>query len=547
MRRTTAALIAALFIMLGLGAPSAQAFPNGGATPKQVAPIATGIKCEGLQGQLRNDAAAGWNTMALAAGEALPTNGCASAYRMVGQPSDWPPPVYGTQWYFRGEWCSRGACGNAAWPGSSRHGEGVCVDLPEWVRGYIDLHGARFGYSKSWSDAPHEPWHVCFNPAAFNRPDPGLSRKYPVLRQHSGGSGQNVYVRKAQKLTRGHGDKTVTVDGEFGWRFKRAIKRFQRAERIPVTGIINRRTWKRLRQPVSKPVRTTPKAVPPAPAQPAPKAPEVEKPKPSKPKNRPAWGVDTSNNNYPPGRDIDWKAVRRDGASFACLKATEGQDWLDPEFSRAEIREVTEAGLVPCAYHFLRPRHDRPGAREAAWFAQVIGQAGFGKGWMRPMLDIEVNAGDTPGAGPDLTPPQMCRYVGSFLWGFKRVYRVKPEIYATPSYIREYFSDCEWLGKYQLWIAHVGVSEPEVVHPWRNWALWQYTWEGRVAGIPSEVDVNKVRGGRKALAGLRVKKLPRRARLRPRARVELPLEAEPKRHLKRVAPTARREPAKEAH
>lgn len=513
MRRTLVALAAAL-TLFGAGAQGAQAWTNGDAPPGAMAPIASGIKCTPLQGQLENQAASGWNSMALAAGEPLPTNGCDSAFRPLER-----------QVYWRSYWCSLGSCGNAAVPGTSNHGIGLAVDVPQFVRGYIDLHGKRFGYCKCWSDAAHEWWHVLFNPDAYGRPNPGTSLKYPKLRKGSGGPGQNVYVRKLQKLLRGHGDKSVKVDGEFGRSTAIAVRRFQKAERIPVNGVVSRRVWKRLRRPVLNPVKTTPKKTPKPTQAPPPK--KGKKPK-RKPKG-PAWGIDVSNNNG----SVNWRAVRGAGASFACAKASEGQDWLDPTFSRAQARAITKAHLVPCAYHYMRPRADRKGAREAAWFTQVISNAGYGKGWLPPVLDVEETT---------LSPSETCRYVGSFLRLVRRNLGVKAIVYTFPSFAATNFSSCSWLGKYPLWIAHIGVSRPTVPAPWSKHLIWQYTWTGKVAGVAGDVDVNKFIGGKAALARLRVKEPPKRARLAPRAAVELPLEAEPRKHLRNKVPAADKEP-----
>jgi lysozyme len=511
MRRTTAALIAVLFIMLGLGAPGAGASSNGQLPESALSPIASGVECEEPLGQLSNAAAADYNSMALAAGRELPTNGCDSAYR----------PIERQRYYWLLYITGRGNL--AAYPGTSNHGWGTAGDESVWVQGYMRLHGDRFCWRKT--EAFSEPWH--WNHVdCRKRPNPGPSLKYPRLKQGSGGPGQNIPVRKLQKLLRGHGDKLVSVDGEFGWQTRKAVERFQRAERIKVTGVINRRTWRRLRQPVSKPVKTTPKAVPPAPAKPAPKAPEVKDPKPRKPKNRPAWGIDISSNNGA----VDFAAVRKAGADFACVKATEGQDYIDADFDREKMREVGAAGLVPCVYHYLRPRGDRRGAREAAWFTQVIGQAGYGKGFLPPVLDVEETT---------LSPAATCRYVGSFLRLVRRNLGVKAIVYTFPSFAATNFTGCSWLGDYRLWIAHIGVSEPSVPAPWGTYAMWQYTWTGRVAGVANDVDVNKVRGGRNALVDLRVKELPRRARRAPRANVELPL-AESRAAIRRAAtPLAR--------
>jgi GH25 family lysozyme M1 (1,4-beta-N-acetylmuramidase) len=483
-----------------------------------MSPIATGVHCTPLEGQLENHAAAAFNSMALGAGQRLAINGCDSAYRPLAR-----------QDYYREYWCALGSCGNAAIPGTSNHGLGLAIDVSQATRGYIDLHGKRYGWCKCWSDAPTEWWHIKWN-AVFHRPNPGTNLHDPILRLHSGGPGQGVYVRKVQKLLRGHGDKSVTVDGEFGHSTKVAVEHFQHAQYLKVNGIVSPRVWKRLRRPLSKPIKTTPKHVPhTAKAPPAVKHPKHHKPKKKhrhhhKPKG-PAWGIDVSSNNG----EIDWGAVRHAGASFACVKASEGQDYVDFGFGRKKMRAVTEAGLVPCVYHYLRPRADRTGAREAAWFTQVVGHAGYGKGFLPPVLDVETS---------ELNPQATCRYVGSFLRLVRRNLGVKAIVYTYPSFAQTYFSSCSWLGKYRLWIADYGVSKAVVPSPpWSTDLLWQYTSTATVAGVNGDVDVDKLVGGRSALVDLRVKKLPRRARRAPRAKVKLPLGGESRKQLINAAPT----------
>ena len=498
MRRTLLALAVAL-TLLGALAPGASAYSNGYLPESSLAPIASGIKCDRPLNQLANPAAAAFNSMALAAGEHLVINGCDSAYR-----------PYARQVYWKAYWCGQGHCENAATPGTSNHGLGVATDDSPQLIQFTKEHGRRFCWAKT--EAAWEDWHYNFT-GCFHRPNPGTNLHSPTLRQHSGGPGQNVYVRKLQKLLRGHGDKSVAVDGEFGHSTKVAVERFQHAEYLQVNGVVSKRVWKRLRRPATKPIKTTPKVVP---ATIAPAAPPAHgKPKHDRhhkhPKG-PAWGIDVSSNNG----SIDWSQVRHSGASFACVKATEGQDYIDPGFGRKKMRAVTEAGLVPCAYHFLRPRLDRTGAREAAFFTQVIGHAGYGKGWLPPVLDVEVN-------DQGLSPSQMCRYVGSFLRLVRHNLGAKATVYSDRGFIESYLSGCSWLGKYKLWIAELGVSAPRIPAPWSKHLLWQYTWTAQVAGVSGGVDADKLVGGRAALAKLRVGELPKRARKAPRAKVKLPL------------------------
>ena len=131
--------------------------PSNGQLPaSDLAPI--------YQGQLRKDAAAAWNAMNAEArrrGVELKPTGSKSSYRNLAQQNE----LY--QLYLHG--------GNlAAKPGTSNHGNGMAIDLatPQ-MRNMVDQIGAQFGYSKSWSDAPSEWWHIVYQPGHYTGPDPG--------------------------------------------------------------------------------------------------------------------------------------------------------------------------------------------------------------------------------------------------------------------------------------------------------------------------------------------------------------------------------------
>lgn len=514
MRRILIAL-AAVLVVVGLLTPSAGAYSNGYLPESALAPIASGVKCEKPAGQLENHAAASFNSMALAAGRKLTINGCDSAYR-----------PYLRQVYWRTYWCALGQCFNAAVPGLSNHGLGRAIDVPTWVQGWIRLHGKRFGWLKT--EAFTEPWHWTFV-GDYNRPDPGPNLHSPTLRLHSGGPGQNIYVRKVQKLLRGHGFKQLPVTGSYDAATVRVVRHFQKAQRIPKTGVVSPRVWKRLRQPVSKPVPTTPKHVPKHTHQPP--ATKHPKPHPSKPPRKPkgpAWGIDISSAQG----TVDFKAARKDGASFAITKATEGTSYRNPYFGRAQIEAIGKAGMVPGVYDFIVPTADHSGKAEAAFFTAAVGAAGYGKGFLPPVADIE---------STELGDAGTCHYLGEWVHLVKRNLGVKPIIYTFPSFPASYMAGCSWLRHYTLWIAHPGASRPSVPAPWKDWAIWQYSWTGRVAGVSGDVDLNKVFHGRRALVEMRVKELPKRARVAPRAALDLPLAAGPLSELREAAP----EPAEE--
>lgn len=134
---------------------------NGKLPASELAPIAGG--------QLRKDAAAAFNAMNVEArrrGLELRPTGSMSSYRNYAQQQIlWQRYKAGT--------------GNlAARPGTSNHGFGLAVDFatPE-MRELVNHIGASFGWSKQWSDAPSEWWHVCYQPGHYHGPDPGPAGK----------------------------------------------------------------------------------------------------------------------------------------------------------------------------------------------------------------------------------------------------------------------------------------------------------------------------------------------------------------------------------
>jgi hypothetical protein len=132
-------------------------YQNGKLPASALAPI--------YQGNLKIEAAAGWNAMNVEArkrGVELYPTGSKSSYRTYDQQVE----LYNA--YLNGT-------GNlAAVPGTSNHGWGDAVDLAtQQMRSMVDQIGAQFGYSKSWSDAPSEWWHIVYQSGHYKGDDPG--------------------------------------------------------------------------------------------------------------------------------------------------------------------------------------------------------------------------------------------------------------------------------------------------------------------------------------------------------------------------------------
>lgn len=211
---------------------------NGQLTASELSPIAGG-------GYLRHDAAAAWNAMAAEiyrrTGQRIRVNGPDSAYRNLDR-----------QRYWKNYWCSRGACQNAATPGTSNHGWGIAVDVPDYVRVLIVQYGRSFGWDRGCSDAPWESWHHkwCGGWSGKN-PGPdykgGSPNRYPTIRK---GTKKRAAVKRAQRhLNRWNDGMTKpAVDGTFGDKTKKAVKQFQAVHGLKPDGVVGKNTWRKLRR-----------------------------------------------------------------------------------------------------------------------------------------------------------------------------------------------------------------------------------------------------------------------------------------------------------
>ncbi|MDQ0047221.1 lysozyme [Paenibacillus polymyxa] len=192
---------------------------------------------------------------------------------------------------------------------------------------------------------------------------------------------------------------------------------------------------------------------------------------------------------------IDWKRVRADGKSFAFIKASQGQRYVDPTFI-TNAKGIKAAGLLLGAYHFVDATNVNAAKAEARHFAEVLEQVGGAKVLDLPaVMDYENN----PGA---LSSAAIHEIALAFLTEFERVSGSKPMVYTGNAFATHFKVP---LGSYKLWIARYSTRVPNDTTPWKLWDFWQYSDSGRVEGIQGPVDLNVYAGTeaelRQAFAG----------------------------------------------
>jgi lysozyme len=181
------------------------------------------------------------------------------------------------------------------------------------------------------------------------------------------------------------------------------------------------------------------------------------------------YGIDVSNHQ---GR-VDWEAVARDGISFAYVKATEGQDWVDQQFA-ANWRGAGDAGIERGAYHFFSLCGT--GAAQADHF---LATAPPDPDALAPALDLETagNCASRP------SQEAVGREVRSFMdrveaaWGRDIVMyvgddwlEVYPETHDRPQWYRQL-----------------------ITRPDNDWYIWQLHNFADIDGVAARCDLNIMR------------------------------------------------------
>ena len=208
--------------------------------------------------------------------------------------------------------------------------------------------------------------------------------------------------------------------------------------------------------------------------------------------NRPHAGVDRARNMPIQGIDvaryqenIDFRDTLGSGIHFTFMKATEGRDYLDPNF-RANWQKARDAGMPRGAYHFMT--WCSLASEQAAWFmANVPADPDA----LPPVLDLEWNNHSSCKNKPSRADAlEKVRYM---LEAMERHTGKLPIIYTDMNFHRdvlegEYFPNAFWLRS--------TAAEPHERYRNRNWTFWQWTQTGVVRGVRGEVDRNAFYGGK---------------------------------------------------
>lgn len=182
---------------------------------------------------------------------------------------------------------------------------------------------------------------------------------------------------------------------------------------------------------------------------------------------------------------IDWRALAHDDVHFAYIKATEGGDYVDPNFVQ-NWRGARAAGLPHGAYHYFTLC--RTGREQAAHFIATVPREA---GMLPPAVDME-HKGPCR-RGPTMPDSVVVSEMHAFLDALEQHYGVRPILYTTREFHDAHLMELQ--GE-RFWLRSLFTPPNFRQH---DWVIWQHHNGARKRGVATPIDLNAFRGDEAAL------------------------------------------------
>jgi len=193
----------------------------------------------------------------------------------------------------------------------------------------------------------------------------------------------------------------------------------------------------------------------------------------------PITGIDISKHSG----IIDWSEIKTQSIDFVYVKATEGQSYLDPNYS-LNVRGAKGIQMKVGDYHFFR--FNRSGIKQAENYLKHTRMI---KTDLTPVLDVE----EWGNYHTDKNITEIKTEIKSFLRIVESAIHRKVIIYTNKStytkFIRNEFPENP------IWIC--SFIENEIMPDKQTWVFWQHAHNGKIKGIEGYVDVNTFKGNRR--------------------------------------------------
>ncbi len=193
-------------------------------------------------------------------------------------------------------------------------------------------------------------------------------------------------------------------------------------------------------------------------------------------KKYPITGIDVSRHSG----TINWDKISKQKINFVYIKATEGEDYLDPNYIN-NVTQAQKSNLLVGEYHFFR--FNKPGETQASNF---LAHTGTFTGKLTPALDIE-----EWGNMPILKSKTQIRIeISNFLLAVQKASGCRMIIYTNINTYNKLIRG-QFLNN-PIWIC--SFNKDRIIPDHRNWLFWQHAHNGKLDGIKGFVDLNTFNG-----------------------------------------------------
>lgn len=184
-------------------------------------------------------------------------------------------------------------------------------------------------------------------------------------------------------------------------------------------------------------------------------------------------GIDVSRHQG----DIDWKKVKAAGIEFVMIRAGYGMedDQVDLKFHE-NIKAAQAVGIDCGVYWYSYALNTSEALREAKLCYKTI------KGYK---LTYPVAFDIEDPSQSHLTMTEISNITKTFC-NYLEEQKYFVSVYSYASMLTNKMNSSV-LSKYDIWVAHTGVSKPNFSG---KYGMWQYSWTGSVNGIKTDVDLD---------------------------------------------------------
>ncbi|MCH9661480.1 MAG: hypothetical protein K0U54_11275 [Bacteroidetes bacterium] len=203
------------------------------------------------------------------------------------------------------------------------------------------------------------------------------------------------------------------------------------------------------------------------------------------------------NGQYPKGIDIhdsnivaNWNTLKTEGISFAFIKATEGETYLDTLY-QSHWKGASNANLTWAPYHFYHYNDDPE--NQAKFFIQTV-KSNYTVRDLPPVIDIETLYDSKGNTIPITNVTSFQKGVQKWLTLVEEGLNKRPIIYVSTDYANEYLNN-DIFSKYSLWVANYN-DEPVLPNVWKEegWSFWQYKGNTTLPGVSATLDLDYFNG-----------------------------------------------------